>query len=85
MVNALTGGTSVGADVTYDVHWQNPMERLQLRNVDDQFVGQFVRTEATMTWSGRNDDGFAFQSDPANTATTIFAEVGHERNGTFFS
>jgi hypothetical protein len=29
--------------------------------------------------------GFTFQSDPASTSTTAFAEIGTERNGVFFS
>jgi hypothetical protein len=39
--------------------------------------------EATIAWSARQA-GFTFQSDPAATSKTVYAELGHERNGVFY-
>lgn len=32
-----------------------------------------------------HEKGFKFVSDPANTSTTIFAQIGREHNGVFFN
>jgi len=39
-------------------------------------------SQATMTWSARNDLGFTFVSDPSGT-TSVFAQLGHVKNGVF--
>jgi hypothetical protein len=41
-----------------------------------------VMSQATMTWSASNAQGFTFQSDPSPT-TSVFAQLGHVRNGVF--
>jgi hypothetical protein len=38
---------------------------------------------ATIEWSA-TEEGFAFESDPAETSTNVFSLIGHERNGVFF-
>jgi len=38
---------------------------------------------ATLAWSAE-EEGFKFVSDPEDTSTTVFAEIGQERNGVFF-
>jgi len=59
-------------------------ERVKTRDKTNRFVCTFIEDTATMAWSARRND-FKFVSDPANTSTTIFAEIGRERNGVFFS
>jgi len=84
--NALADGPSVEAEVSFDVVWSGPTGRNRLRNdaPDQRFTGLFLPTNATVEWSAE-EDGFEFQSDPANTSNVVYAEVGEERNGKFFS
>ena len=84
--NALLDGPSVEAEVSFDCRWSNPIARRQFRNAaaDQQFTGSFTQTHATIEWSAE-EQGFEFQSDRASTSTAVYAEVGEERNGVFFS
>jgi len=81
VVNALLDGPSVEASVSFDVDWSGVDDRVKIRNSNADFGGQYVRNTATLTWSAE-EAGFSFQSDPL---ASDFAEIGHERNGVFFS
>jgi hypothetical protein len=81
---AIMNGPSVASIVSYDVEWSGVIERSQIRDATQGFSGSFLTTSATINWSARHTNGdFTFQSDPTGQST-IFAEIGHERNGTFF-
>jgi hypothetical protein len=86
LCNALSDGVSVEAEVSFDVRWSNPMEKARIRNAatDQRFTGLFSKTNATVEWSAE-EEGFEFESDPARTSRVVWAEVGEERNGRFFS
>jgi hypothetical protein len=87
----------VPATVSFDVVWSRPVTRVvTVNDVTDQFAGTFAENQATVTWSARSTSGFRFNSLPGSRATStpgspditttyFFAEVGHERNGVFFS
>jgi hypothetical protein len=47
------------------------------------FAGEFVRNTAQMKWTATVGD-FHFVSDRLATSSSSFAEIGHERNGSFF-
>jgi hypothetical protein len=81
VVNALTGGPSVTASVSFDCHWGRSDDRVKINNAATGFAGTFVRNTATLTWSGKTDV-FAFTADVLNSG---FATTGHERNGVFFT
>ena len=83
IVNTLKRGPSVPADVSFRIRWSGVTARVKLRDNTNQFVGDFIEDTATVGWSAKQE-GFKFVSDPANTSKTIFAEIGHERNGEFF-
>jgi hypothetical protein len=85
LLNALLDGPSVPAHVSVDVHWSNRIATSRFRNAapDQRFTGLFTQTHATIRWSAL-EAGFEYHSDPANTSTAVYAEVGHERNGVFF-
>jgi hypothetical protein len=81
------------AVVSFDVKWSGPITR-SLSVTDsthpDQFAGDFVENQATVTWSGTNlATGFSFTSNPGDFSTSApgraFAELGREENGIFFS
>jgi len=83
-LNSLLRGPSVKSVVSFHIRWSGVNERVKTRDKTNRFVGNFIEDTATMAWSARRKD-FKFVSDPANTSTTIFAEIGRERNGVFFS
>ena len=75
---------SEDATCSFDVRWSGPVtERYHLTDRDVGFTGQFVLSQATMTWSARNEGGFSFVSDSSPT-TSAFAQLGRMRNGVFF-
>ena len=86
LCNALSDGASVEAEVSFDVRWSSPMGRARIRNAaaDQRFTGLFSQTNASVEWSAEAE-GFEFNSDPASSSTVVYAEVGEERNGVFFS
>ncbi len=83
LANALKDGPSVPATVSFHVAWSSMTRRVKIRDTSSGFAGQFVENTATIAWSA-TEAGFSFQSDPASTSTSMFAEVGKERNGVFF-
>jgi hypothetical protein len=84
VVNALKDGPSLEAVVSFDVQWTGTGKHVKVRDDTNDFGGRYVEGTATIEWSGLTENGQFFQSDPANTSTTLFAEVGKERNGVFF-
>jgi hypothetical protein len=84
--NALFGGgpPPVPATLSFDVRWSGLNERVEIINSAQGFRGKFVRNQAQMSWSAIVGD-FKFVSGPASTSSSVFAEVGSERNGSFFA
>jgi hypothetical protein len=84
LANALVDGPSVEATVSFDVRWAEPVTRtVTVSDPATDFDGRFLENQAEVSWSA-SEDGFTFVSDPASTSTKVFAEIGHEHNGTFF-
>ncbi len=82
--NAFKDGPSVPATVSFDVVWTGDVtRRVNVNDAANGFAGEFAETPATITWSA-SENGFTFTSNAASTSTSVFAEVGHERNGIFF-
>ena len=72
--------------VSFTVVWSGANERLNIRNDDPVyggFTGTFIRNTAQMEWTATVGD-FTFVSAPLATSSSLFAEIGHERNGIFF-
>jgi hypothetical protein len=84
IVNALQDGPSVHADVSFHVRWHGVKDRVHVRDKQNEFVGDFIEDTATCRWSAETEK-FKFVSAPANTSTTVFAQIGRERNGVFFN
>ena len=85
--NALFGGgpVPVPGSVSYRVAWSGVNERVNIKNSDPVFGGfggEFVRNGAQMEWTGTVGD-LQFVSAPLATSSSLFAELGHERNGIF--
>jgi hypothetical protein len=83
--NALFGGgpAPVPATLSFEVRWSRGGQRARVTNLDQGFTGKYFRNHAQMEWSATTGD-FRFVSGPAGTSASAFAEVGHERNGSFF-
>ena len=81
--NALQDGKSVPATVSFHVRWHGVNKRSQVLDKTNHFRAQGIEDNATIRWSA-HEKGFKFVSDPADTSTTVFAEIRHERNGVFF-
>jgi len=82
-LNSLSGGPSEPATVSFEVHWAGRSARQNVTNAAGEMEGQFIRNAATMEWSATTPK-YKFVSQPANTSSSLFAEIGHERNGAFF-
>ena len=87
--NSLFGGgpPPVPGTVSFKVVWSGVGERVNIKNndpVNGGFAGEFVRNSAQMEWTGSVGD-LSFASAPLGTSSSAFAELGHERNGSFFS
>jgi hypothetical protein len=56
-----------------------------LRDVENDFRGVFVDSDATIAWSANQPStGFQFVSAAADTSTTVSGVIGLEHNGRFF-
>ena len=85
-VNGITGHPGTPGSVSFKVTWSGVNERLNIRNTDPifgGFAGNFVRNAAQMEWTATVGD-LMFVSAPLATSSSSFAEIGHERNGSFF-
>jgi hypothetical protein len=81
--NSLTEALpEIDADVSFNMQWSEIIERIKFRNPAQGFAAEFALTSATVEWSAETSLA-RFVSDPAST-TTVYAEIGHERNGVFF-
>jgi hypothetical protein len=88
-MNSLFGGgpKPVRGSVSFRVVWSGMEKRVDIRNTDPVFggfEGQFVRNKAQMEWTAAVGD-YKFASDSLETSSSSFAEIGSERNGSFFS
>jgi len=86
--NALFGGgpLPIPATVSFKVVWSGVNQRVNIRNTDPVyggFAGEFVRNSAQMEWTA-TVGGLTLVSDPISTSSSLFAEIGQERNGSFF-
>jgi hypothetical protein len=89
LFNALKDGPSKPATVSFDLEWAGLVRRVKVDASNNggfgshDWGGRFAVTGSTAKWSGSTTD-FSFTSDAASTSTSVFAILGHERNGVFF-
>ena len=70
--------------VSLDVRWQGGGAHRKIRDRTFDFAGSFVEGPATITFSAKHDDSDVVYRSVADGQNTIYAGVGHERNGAFF-
>jgi hypothetical protein len=73
----------VPSHVTFDVQWNGGGDRLNVRDQTFGFAGEFVGSEATISFSVMNDGGPTYTSVTADQKI-VSSAVGHERNGVYF-
>jgi hypothetical protein len=83
LINAITGGPSVPGVASFHIEWSASKDRHRFHDPASGFDANVVFNEARAAWKAKT--AFAsYVSDPAATSFSLFAEVGHERNGVFF-
>jgi hypothetical protein len=83
--NSLANGPSDPATISFDIEWNGVMDRGHFSDAAHKFQLDFVDTDATITWTGRNDATGATFTSGANDSPAVFARLAHERNGRFFN
>ena len=81
--NALHDGKSVPAVVSFATEWRGVKHRRRVRDEANGFRGHFTEDRAAIAWSA-SESGFTFVSKARAASTSEFAEIGRERNGSFF-
>jgi hypothetical protein len=81
LFNLVPGGPSAPATVSFDVWWHTPTAVEQLSDATNGFAATLLDVTSAISFTARTAD-FAFVSDPPDTATSIFARIGYEANGT---
>jgi hypothetical protein len=74
----------VRAKVSFDIEWNGAIDTAQINNSSEQFKGTFFSTQTTIQWSSEQE-GFRFESEPANPARNLISVLGREQNGVFFT
>jgi hypothetical protein len=82
VINAISGGPSEPAKVSFDVWWHTPTATEQLRDETVGFAATLLEVTSALSFSAENAD-FAFVSDPPETSVSLYARVGYEANGVF--
>jgi hypothetical protein len=75
--------------VSFSITWSGVKRRLNIRNDRPEqsgggFAGEFIQNDAQIEWTATLDNGITLVSAPLETSFSRFAEIGHERNGSFF-
>ena len=70
--------------VSIDVRWRGHGERRRVHDEQFGFEGRFVDGPASIRFAASNDGSGVVYRSVAEGQRTIYAGVGHERNGIFF-
>jgi hypothetical protein len=75
---------SVPATVSFDIRWLGPATNRMRVTKPRGSTGHVFTSPVTMTWTATNGSGFSFKSNPSHTKS-FFGQLGHIRNGVFFT
>lgn len=84
LANALHGGSSVPATVSFSMRWVGTSPPIEFTNTAQAFTGTYTISTVTIEWSAKTAE-FEFVSDPADTSVSVAGITGEERNGVFFT
>jgi hypothetical protein len=88
--NAAVLGAREGSErgiVSFHIEWTKSKDRRRFSNgagTPDQWRANVVINKAKAEWEGETAKAH-YVSAPLAKSQSLFAEVGHERNGVFFS
>jgi len=82
-------GNPVAAEFdSLKIRWAGISRRVSFSSPAEKYAGEFVENSATIeveaTTLLSTGHGFRFDSDPAHTTVSHFAQIGQEHNGVFF-
>lgn len=83
LVDDLLHHAATTTTASFDVEWSGALGQFSLRDTTNGFTGEYIATGATIAWSS-SSSVLSFTSAQANTSQSLFAAIGHERNGVFF-
>jgi hypothetical protein len=82
--SAVTGGPTVPGRATFDIRWLGGGPRKTVRDATNNFEETLVEGSAVIQWTATNTNGYRYTAGPTTDSTTLYAAVGHEKNGRFF-
>jgi hypothetical protein len=82
LVNAITGGPFLPAVVSFRVEWAGAGDTRHYHDAEDSFDADVVLNSAQAWWHGETSEAL-YVADDISTSASLFAEVGHERNGVY--
>jgi len=82
--SSIGGGPSVAGHATFDIRWLGGGGRNTVRDATNGFEEQLVEGAAVIRWTASNDNGYRYTAGSPDDSNTVYAAVGHERNGSFF-
>ncbi len=85
LVNAILGGPSIPGVVSFRVEWARSGDKQRFHNDALQYDGQMVLTTASCAWRGRTAEAQYISNPDPGSQVSVYAQVGHMRNGVFFS
>ncbi|HEU0304971.1 MAG TPA: hypothetical protein VFR32_10380 [Gaiellaceae bacterium] len=83
LFNAIGGGPFLPAVVSFRVEWASSRDRHHFHAPSIEFDADVVFNTARAWWSGETSEA-TYVADDISTSASLFAEVGHERNGAYF-
>ena len=83
LVNAITFGPFLPAIVSFRVEWGTSSDKDHFHDEASRFDADVVLNSALAWWSGETA-AVRYVADDISTSASLFAEVGHERNGSYF-
>ncbi|MGE5112185.1 MAG: hypothetical protein ACM3JB_15080 [Acidobacteriaceae bacterium] len=73
----------VRATASFDIEWNGIVDSAEIHNDSQRFMGSFLSTGATISWSVEQA-GFRFESEAPNPTRNLLSVLGREQNGIFF-
>ena len=83
IVNALLEGPFLPGICSFDIEWSNSQDKHHFHHEASSFDADVVFNSAQAWWSAETAVA-RYVADDISPSHSLFAEVGHERNGAYF-
>lgn len=83
LINAITLGPFLPGVVSFRVEWTTSSDKRHFHDDASGFDADVVLNSAQAWWQGETSAA-RYVADDLSTSSSLFAEVGHERNGVYF-